>query len=711
MPQDKYDCETCSQLWRMLTKTDFLGPIDLGSKREAASTSCQDHGPLVREFCELLDRETADVGFVRLGAGSPVTLIESIENMGVVWDLLLVAKDSVPSHPGNGRILNPGWADLEVVTKWKNACLTTHGSACDNPMKIPYTQPEFLIDVEQKCIVHGSDTESRFIALSYVWGEHRQKIMVPATRARLLEPNSLSRPDFQEHLPPVIEHAMQLTSRIGERYLWVDALCIDQADAGHTKRQLQAMAAIYSSAIVTIISADGDSNVGIPGLQGSSAPREQRQRVFQFGDEQICVRNTSTFFLSWSQKYFDRGWTYQENELASRRIIFLSDEVHWQCQCSIWHEELTLNTEVDAYINPRLRTIMAGFPDLGSLSHSIGNYNQKTLTYEEDALPAISGLLSTMSRSFTGGFLFGLPEMFFEQSLGWQPYWSHTNLQRRISSARPAAQKLMPCDLPSWSWIGWQGHVKIRHDAARINPREHNIRETFAITEWFCGQSPTDPPSKRRQIRSTWYEQRAARKDFTQPLPEGWTRHSISTAASFRDEPALHPAGCGEYVFRHPAMCDPDTIINDWHYPFPLADIQPLTPPFRPEQWPYLFCKTQSVHLWAHAVDKENVLSLCDSSGAVIGDLHLHNEESLAMFPSELPGRELELVALYKSTTYSKTFSEEKQRYDLPVNITDTVCLLWIEWENGVAFRRACGSVLAGEWAKLSSRDIDLVLG
>ncbi|OAR02459.1 hypothetical protein LLEC1_00946 [Akanthomyces lecanii] len=711
MPQDKYDCETCSQLWRMLIDADFVGPIDLGSKEDAASTSCRDHGPLVREFCESLGRETADVGFRRWGAGTSVKLVESVKKLGVTWDLLLVAKDSVPSHPGEGRILDPKWADLEVVKKWKNACLTTHGPACDNALRIPYTQPEFLIDVEQKCIVRGSETERRYIALSYVWGEHRQKIMEPATRAQLLKPSSLIQPDFQEHLARVIKHAMQLTSRIGERYLWVDALCIDQGDDGHTKRELQAMAAIYSSAVVTIISVDGDSNTGIPGLQGSSAPREQRQRVFQFGDEQICKRNTGNFFLSGRQKYFDRGWTYQENELASRRIIFLSNEVHWQCQCSVWHEELTLNTEVDTYINPRLRTIMAGFPDLGSLSHSIGNYNEKKLTYEEDALPAISGLLSTVSRSFTGGFLFGLPEMFFEQSLGWLPYWSHTNPQRRTSSTRPAAQKLAPCDLPSWSWIGWQGLVNIWHDAARINPREYSIRETFPITVWYCGQSPTEPPSKRRLIRSTWYEQRAARKDFTQPLPDGWTRHSSSTAASFRGEPALYPAGCGEYVFRHPAMVDPNTDINDWYYPFPLADIQPLTPSFMPEQWPYLFCKTQSVHLWAHADDRENVLSLCDRSGSVIGNLHLHNEESLALFPGELPGRELELVALYRSTTYSKTFSEEKQRYDLPINVAETVCVLWIEWENGVAFRRACGSVRAGEWAKLSLQDIDLVLG
>ena len=47
----------------------------------------------------------------------------------------------------------------------------------------------------------------------------------------------------------------------------------------------------------------------------------------------------------------------------------------------------------------------------------VGKYNARDLTYEQDALPAIWGLLSVLNRSFEGGFLQGLPEMFFDVAL------------------------------------------------------------------------------------------------------------------------------------------------------------------------------------------------------------------------------------------------------------------------------------------------------
>lgn len=717
MAQD--DCEICRQLWRLFVEPDCQESINLGSFKDAAATTCPGHGPLVKAFvahCEGSERESTDVGFSKMGAGSPVELIQSLKHLGMVWSLLLVKKDNDPSHPGTGRILNPEWADLDTVVEWKNTCLTTHGETCKNPIKIPKTQPDFLIDVPRRCVVNGSDVQGNYVALSYAWGMHGKSTTdMPFTRVELFEPGALDRPEVQEHLAPIIGHAMQLTDRIGEHYLWVDALCIDHNDQEHAARELQAMSAIYSNALVTIVSADGDSQAGIPGLQGISSARDMQQKVFPFGKQQVSVRNTGIFFMSLrSERYFNRGWTYQEHKLPSRSLIFVQNEVHWQCQCSVWHEELKLHTETEKYIDPRLRVILAGFPDLNSLFHMIGGYNTMNLTFEEDALPAISGLLSIMSRSFTGGFLFGLPEMYFEQCLAWRPYWHHTDLKRRISSDRSAADKLAPCDLPSWSWIGWQGPVGVHADAARINPRESRIQETVPITEWYCGQSPTDEPWKRRRIRSTWYEERASRKVFTKPLPPGWTRHDMSTRASFRDEPALYPDGCGDYVFRHPAMCDPDSVINDWYYPFPVADIQPSTPTFTPEQWPYLFCKTKSVRVLALKTDKDNireknVVHFGTASGEHCGYLHLHNDEQLALFPEEQPGKEVELVALCRAKTYEKTWKEEEQKYDLPINVAERMNVLWIEWEDGVAYRRASGVVFRE--SELEWKDVDLVLG
>ena len=76
--------------------------------------------------------------------------------------------------------------------------------------------------------------------------------------------------------------------------------------------QLNLMGAIYASAVVTIVATDGDSQDGLAGLEGVSAPRELEQRVIPFREEKLIVRNTNNWSLSGGTPYYDRGWTYQE---------------------------------------------------------------------------------------------------------------------------------------------------------------------------------------------------------------------------------------------------------------------------------------------------------------------------------------------------------------------------------------------------------------
>lgn len=132
------------------------------------------------------------------------------------------------------------------------------------------------------------------------------------------------------------------------------------------------------------------------------------QRILPFGQEKIVVQNADVSSLSGGTPYYNRGWAFQEHKMSSRKIWFNRREVHWECQCNVWHEEMILGAESEKYIDPRLSVILSGFPDIGSLAHLITNYNNRELCYEEDALPAIFGLLSVVSRSFTGGFLYGL---------------------------------------------------------------------------------------------------------------------------------------------------------------------------------------------------------------------------------------------------------------------------------------------------------------
>ncbi|KAF7877091.1 uncharacterized protein EAF02_008311 [Botrytis sinoallii] len=468
---------------------------------------------------------------------------------------------------------------------------------------------------------------------------------------------------------------MFLTSVISERYLWADALCIPHANEELRAEELNMMGAIYGNAVVTIVAADGDAQDGLRGLEGVSQSRDMNQRIILFGGEQLIVRNTSIFELSSWGDYFSRGWTFQEHSLSKRKIIFKNKELHWLCQCSVWHEEM--------------------IPD--------------------DALPAISGLLSVLSRTFTGGFLYGIPEMFFERGLGWSPLWNHSNIRRPKFSERFGKDRPSRAGLPSWSWVGWHGLIDIFicGEAARINGDPRRIEETIPITEWYTSKSSNDLPENRRRIRSTCFENRDNNKDFAKPLPTGWSCHDAPDTGSSWGEPHLHPDGCGKYIFKHGDM--PDTYVGSWYYPFPVPDIHNSTPPVTPEQTSYLFCKTWRARLWERQASEGNIARIFNSSGEDIGSLKLHNEADLSLFPSmdseEIHGLPVDLVALYKSRVYLKRRYADQKKHEHPFQKKDKYKVLWVEWKDGIAYRLASGQVKAEEWEKLEPEKIELILG
>ncbi|KAF7923144.1 uncharacterized protein EAE98_007849 [Botrytis deweyae] len=328
------ECETCQNIWRCFSQPDSADPVNLGYIAEALATQCRTHKPLVQAFVDHLRsypkrprQERGDLGIGSGGLGSSVKIVESISIGGFCWNLLLVRKESVPGHPGIGRILNPGWLDVEMLNRWKKQCLSTHGAKCENPWKIWPKRPAFLIDVKTKCLVAGC-VSGAFVALSYRYGRSPVPTIDAVMLERLQEPYALDAPEFEEFLSPVIRHAMFLTSVISERYLWADALCITHANQELRAEELNMMGAIYGNAVVTIVAADGDAQDGLRGLDGASQSRDMNQRIILFGSEQLIVRNTGVFGLSEGGDYLSRGWTFQEHRLSRRKMMFRKKELH-----------------------------------------------------------------------------------------------------------------------------------------------------------------------------------------------------------------------------------------------------------------------------------------------------------------------------------------------------------------------------------------------
>lgn len=167
------NCQICHDLWRRFTDPKVTHPINLGSFKDATSSKCEIHTPLIEKFAEYCEwAKSTDVGCFETASRdelSSVGLTQSLSKGSWVWQILLVKKESVKGHPGIGRILDPNWVDLEILKKWKNECLSSHGQKCRNPMRISPMRPAWVIDVQNKCIIPGSQCTS-FVALSYRWG-------------------------------------------------------------------------------------------------------------------------------------------------------------------------------------------------------------------------------------------------------------------------------------------------------------------------------------------------------------------------------------------------------------------------------------------------------------------------------------------------------------------------------------------------------------
>jgi hypothetical protein len=105
-------------------------------------------------------------------------------------------------------------------------------------------------------------------------------------------------------------------------------------------------------------------------------------------------------------------------------------------------------------------------PNLWEYACHVQQYNGRTLTYPEDALDAFSGIFNTLSTVFIGGFLCGLPRMYFDAALLW---YNKTPLHRR----RAARDNATPMP-PSWAWAAWEGEISFR-DHAKAPENIHTL--------------------------------------------------------------------------------------------------------------------------------------------------------------------------------------------------------------------------------------------
>ena len=730
------DCDICQQIMRGFhTPFSQNYQVDLGPADVVLSKQCSAHFPLLAGLKERFESDQRS--FVKISlqeSRMKVSKIENTTNLDITMDenkmggamvetLELVSSGASTGHPGRGVIPDAQWIDTSLFKKWKECCQHSHGEGCEHPLRqyrLSQSTPAWLIDVQNRCLIPGQP-EISYVALSYKWGQTEGLKTMIALLPQLHRPNALT--ELGSQIPETIRNAMDVVQLLGEDHLWVDSLCIAQDDEGIKFRELNQMAAIYANSTVTIIAAEGENaEHGLCGIQGVSKKRELKQVIFEFGDKEKVIKPKFPWYRVAQSPYFKRGWTFQEYLFSKRRLIFEDRTVRWECSRCAWHEDIThVDGPESKFRCNWMDVVVDGYPSLGAFGYMLLEYNDREFTYAEDALPAITGLISMLSQKYEGGFLCGLPEMYFDAALNWGGWVG--DLSRRSSSGLSLASKSLT-RLPSWSWIGWKGRIaggwRSNEDYIK-NGRYTTPMYTVPITEWYTGDTPFE--GTRRRIKSKFLRERDIYKDhLDRPLPRGWTRHTHD----LKDSPAKAERRDNKYEYPPPERCGSCFYTHEtapgteFWYPIPILDSgsEAILPP----QTQYLFCDTHRAFLNASYKEGDekhfsHSIWMRDQAGAWAGVLLLHREEDFEFFSTDLPsGPHVELVAISRGyisndeTQHAPTemTCEERPKSSL---LYEFYNVLWIEWKDGIAYRRAHGRVLKDVWERQDLEPLSLILG
>ena len=388
-------------------------------------------------------------------------LVPQPESMNDINHLILseyhAEKDVMARMTNHGISVESPRVDCELIKRWCHRCVS--GQCGSNPPVVQdrdLPQGFRLIDVSQQCVV-AYEQGFQYVTLSYIWGGV----------AKLRNTKALCK-DFalrgalfhEEHkLPKTIKDAMALVEMLGERYLWVDSLCIFQDDVHDTAIQISAMDQIYSSSVLTIAAASGDNaNAGLPGM--SAGPRTFQRHIENV--QGLYFVNLPLRFDPAINKsvWNSRAWTLQE-KVSPPRVLYLGAQ---RCFFTCQHSQVSFLESDDTIENglerpKRSGNLSDGNTNLIPTSHIVNiiayrrvveAYTSRHLTYSSDILLAFKALEVRLHPLFRSDFLFGIPRSELDSQLLWQPGGP---LKRRHDR-----RTNLPI-FPTWSWAGWVGQA------------------------------------------------------------------------------------------------------------------------------------------------------------------------------------------------------------------------------------------------------------
>ncbi|KAG8167099.1 hypothetical protein KVR01_002788 [Diaporthe batatas] len=265
--QQRGDCVLCNVIWRAVNrysgnKAPTTGPLGLLWELD---------GRCVGGDYRLVNRTRR----IRISWRDTDGRTESV-------CLVLVGSQNDPQddHAFLGREAVPFQQKLDIMRGWLETCTEKHDQSCSDELG---TRAEFerlvvatyfgvidVVDIQLKPLPTAQDGRpEKYVALSYVWGDtagpHVRYMTTRRNVMKRIQERGLG--EDWRFLPKTIQDAVLLVRALGQRYLWVDSLCIVQDSTSSWELNAKAMHLVYGNAFFTICAADGDARTGLRAIQ------------------------------------------------------------------------------------------------------------------------------------------------------------------------------------------------------------------------------------------------------------------------------------------------------------------------------------------------------------------------------------------------------------------------------------------------------------
>lgn len=390
--------------------------------------------------------------------------------------------------------------DPALAAHWITVCTTQSHKKCQNyrrkagqSLQRP-TRLLRLSDNEPKAVqlVEGAAVrDDPYVTLSHRWGypdPPKLSAVTDGVKGRVSLEHLQSGVSLSI-LPRTFRDALSIVSHCGLQYLWIDSLCILQDQDADRKnpdweREAAKVGDIYAGAIFNIAALNGSNSDGglfpkqqrvlVPVLRKFTAP--QASRIFP--KLRYDVESTSTVLCEIAHYQFNeailesqllsRGWVFQEVLLTPANLFCTSEQMWWSCSHATFSHTFPRGRpvawssdgkklEADE-LRAKKQAIMA--PDdckdpIKAWMQALQYYTRTSVTFENDRLPAISGIANMFRALFPAVFRdasyhSGVWSIELVRQLGWH----------RIPIHAIPASSFSTDDyyyMPSWSPASYRG--------------------------------------------------------------------------------------------------------------------------------------------------------------------------------------------------------------------------------------------------------------